>query len=168
MNIEVIAKIAGVLGFFISVTTFILTRYERRKIIEIELYESSEHDFSDDENLSGASLIGVRFTNLGQRSVILKPESLKISCGKRTFNLAREDYWGKEDFVELMPPNSTREIGIYEDIVLKKLEIVQPQEYTDENFNKLYPFTISVLDYKGKKFNNKTHRYHEASGEFVT
>ena len=30
MNIDFIAKIAGVLGFFISVTTFVLTRWERR------------------------------------------------------------------------------------------------------------------------------------------
>jgi len=172
MNINAIAKIAGVLGFLISVATFILTRIERKKRIEIEVFDSSEFDFphliSDPESLDGESLVKVRFTNLGSQPVILKPESFLIESEGKQFALAYEDYWGKEEFEELLPPTSSREIGIPLDLIRSKLCIETPKKYDDQTFNKLYPLALSVSDHSGTIFRNNKHSYHEAVSEFIT
>lgn len=115
MNIDLIAKVAGVLGLLISVCTFILTRIERRKRLEIELFMSSTFEFEDSED-SGAEdecVIKVRFTNIAPQPLILKPNTLVIECNGNTFRLDREECLGMEYFDELMPPTSCREIGIY-------------------------------------------------------
>ena len=168
MNIDVFAKIVGVLGFLISVSTFVLTRIERKKRVEIELFQSCVLDFADDEDVKDEGLIKVRFTNIGQKAIIVKPNTLVIESQNRTYKLNREDYLGMEDFQELMPPMSSREIGIYLDSVLEALNIVSPKKYDDESLNKLYPLQVKVRDHTGKIFRTKKYSYLESVGEFVT
>jgi hypothetical protein len=168
MNIDVIVKIAGVLGFLICVSTFILTRIERRKRIEIELFNSCVLDFTDDEDTKDDGLIKVRFTNLGPQPVILKPKTLAIECNGNAYQLDGEDYWGMEGFDELMPPTSSREIGIYLDSVCKTLGIETPKKYDDESFKKLYPLSVQVRDHANKIYKTKKFKYHESVGEFIT
>jgi len=168
MSIDVVAKVAGVLGFVISVATFVLTRVERRKRIEIELFSASVLDFSQDEDLQDDSLIRVRFTNIGLLPVILKPRTLSIKNRTKVYTLDRDDYWGMEDFEELMPPTSSRDIGVYLDSVEEALGIASPRSYDEESFNKLYPLVVSVHDHAGKRYSTKVYSYHEVVGEFVT
>ncbi|MED5523774.1 MAG: hypothetical protein VX447_03350 [Pseudomonadota bacterium] len=168
MNIEVIAKIAGVLGFFISVSTFVLTRLERRKKIEIELFESSSLDFPDEEDAKGELLIKVRFTNIGPQPVILKPRTLIIECSGKTYKLDREDYWGMDEFDELMPPTSSQEIGVHLGSVCEALEIESPKNYDEKTFNKLYPLSVKIYDHSGKAYKTEKFKYHESVGEFIT
>jgi len=168
MNIEVIAKIAGVLGFFISVSTFVLTRLERRKKIEIELFESSSFDFTVDDDVNDESLVKVMFTNIGPQSVILKPKTLIIEHNGKAYKLDREDYWGMEEFDELMPPTSSREIGVHLGSVCEALEIESPKNYDEDTFSKLYPLSVKICDHSGKVYKTKKFKYHEAVGEFIT
>ena len=168
MNIDVIAKIVGVLGFIISVSTFVITRIERRKRIEIELFQSCVSDFTDDDDAKDEALIRVRFTNIGPQPVILKPQSLVVECCGSAYKLEREDYWGMEGFDELMPPTSSREIGIYLDSVCEALGIKSPKKYDDESFNKLYPLRIQVQDHTNNIYKTKKFKYHESVGEFIT
>ncbi|TCI04782.1 hypothetical protein EZV61_02080 [Corallincola luteus] len=168
MNIDVIAKTAGVLGFLISVCTFIVTRFERRKRIEIELFQSCVLDFTEEDNVRDEGLIKVRFTNIGPQPVILKPNTLVIECNNNVYKLDREDFWGMDDFEELMPPTSSREIGIYLDSVCKALVIESPKKYDDESFNKLYQLRVLVQDHTNKIYKTSKFKYHEAVGEFIT
>lgn len=48
MNIDMIAKVSGVLGLLISVSKFVLTRIERRKRLEIK---STKHKFLNSMSL---------------------------------------------------------------------------------------------------------------------
>lgn len=173
MSIDLIVKIAGVLGFLISVATFVLTRIERRKNIQIEIFEATAYDFrdlvKDSESFDDSGgLFKVRFTNIGAQPVILKPDTFQISHMDKIFEVCREDYLGKENFQELMPPTSMREIGVFEDLVRSKLGIVSPESYDDGSFNKLYKLELSVADHAGKVYRNSKHSFHESVGEFVT
>lgn len=172
MNLDLVVKIVGVLGFLISVTTFILTRIERRKNVQIEIFETSIHDFpellKDTEWLGGESMFKVRFTNIGPQPVILKPETFRIEHNGNCFALAREDYLGKEEIRELMPPTTYQEIGIDRQLVISMLKIHSPDKYDDRTFNKLFHLRLSVCDHTGKVFRNNMHSYHEAVGEVVT
>ncbi len=68
IDLDVVAKIAGVLGFIISVLTFCLTRYERRAncVVEIVIGDLSSYseEFSPDEELLEETL-KIRVTNIG-------------------------------------------------------------------------------------------------------
>ncbi len=165
-------QITGVLGFVIAVFTFVLTRMERRKRLEIELFESTDFDFAhltdQPEDLPGQNLIRLRFTNISPLPIIIKPETVIISGNGHSFELARHDYWGKDQIEELMPPNSVRELGVDIEWVMEALGIQSPKEYDDCSFNKLYPLVASIEDHKGKRFETRAFSYHEAVGEFIT
>nr|WP_321269640.1 hypothetical protein [uncultured Tolumonas sp.] len=170
MNLDLLLKIIGVLGFVISLLTFFITRYEKRKRIEIELSYADEFEFTknDDENIDGNSLIRVRFTNIGSTAIILKPRTLIIKHKNRQFKLQNQDFWGMNDFTELVPPLSTREIGVYLDSVMQALDIKSPKTYDDKLFEKRYRLDVEVSDHVGKKFKTNKFYYHEAVGEFCT
>lgn len=172
MSLEVWVNLAGVLGFLLALFTFILTRLERRKKLEIELFQAADLEFaSESERLLSdpdQPVIKVRFTNLGNRPIIIKPQTLEITGKTGRFKLSRYEYWGMERLEELMPPQSVREIGLVEEWVLEDLGITSPDKYDDESFNRLYPLTVSVKDHSGKIFKNSKFSYHEAVGEYVT
>ncbi len=172
MSIDLLVKIAGLLGFIISIATFVLTRLERKKRIEIEVFDATGGQFSNldgwPEDIEFENLMKIRFTNLGAQPVILKPKTLEIECKGKVYSLYSDDYIGMDDFEELMPPMSSRSIGVFLSPVLSKLEISSPEQYDDESFNKLYPLKLSVKDHKGKLYRNKKVSYHEAVAEYVT
>ena len=169
---ETLIKIAGLLGFIISVATFVLTRIERRKKIEIEIFDEMGLSFPNldgwPENIESENFIKVRFTNLGSQTVILKPRTLKIESKGKVYCLVNDDYIGMEDFDEVLIPMSSRSIGVFQSVVLNKLDISSPKKYDDESFNKVYPFKISVSDHSGKTYKNKRYSYHEAVCQYVT
>ena len=170
MNLDLLSKIIGVLGFVISLLTFFITRHEKRKRIEIELSYANEFEFAknDDENIGGDSLIRVRFTNIGSTAIILKPRTLIFKHKNRQFKLLNEDFWGMDDFTELVPPLSTREIGVHLDSVMKVLDIKSPKTYDDKSFEKRYRLDVEISDHVGKKFKTDKFYYHQAVGEFCT
>ena len=168
---DLLLKIAGLLGFIISIATFILTRLERRKRIEIEIFDVIAAEFPNlsgwDEKIESENVMKVRFTNLGSQPVILKPRTFEIEYNGIVYSLGREDYIGMDDFEELLPPMSSRSIGIFQSPILSELKIITPKKYDDETFNKLYPLKIMVKDHEGKTYSNNKYSYHEAVGEYV-
>ncbi|WP_320151046.1 hypothetical protein [uncultured Tolumonas sp.] len=170
MNLDLLSKIIGVLGFVISLLTFFITRYEKRKRIEIELSYANEFEFAknDEENINDNSLIRVRFTNIGPTAIILKPRTLIIKHENKLFKLQNDDFYGMNDFTELVPPLSTREIGVYLDSVMDILDIKAPKTYDAKSLEKRYRLYVEVSDHVGKKFKTNKFYYHEAIGEFCT
>lgn len=166
-------KIVGALGFVISLLTFLLTRWERRKHLILEVSDGSDYDFSkgytapEDQFLfKDDSVVKIKLTNIGSTPILIKIESLEIKSGKYNFRLSGEDYWGMETMDELIRPISSAEIGIPLDTFLKKLEITSPEKYGDLTFNKLYPLKIVVKDHAGKEFKNNKYCYQESVGKF--
>ena len=64
MSIEVLAKVAGILGFFISVATFALTRWERRIVVIFGFDEGSSDDFGENGD-EPITTVNLSITNLG-------------------------------------------------------------------------------------------------------
>tara|TARA_R110002033_G_scaffold77671_1_gene129179 strand:- start:37 stop:549 length:513 start_codon:yes stop_codon:yes gene_type:complete len=169
---DTLVKIAGLLGFIISVATFVLTRIERKKRIEIEIFDEIGGAFPNldgwPKEVGSENLMKVRFTNLGSQTVIIKPKTLKIECKEKAYFLVNDDYIGMDDFDEVLTPMSSRTIGVFQSEILNKLDISSPKKYDEESFNKLYPLKISVKDHRGKTYTNKRYSYHEAVCEYVT
>jgi hypothetical protein len=169
---DILVKIAGLLGFIISVATFVLTRIERKKRIEIEIFDEMGISFPNldgwPEEVGSEYFMKVRFTNLGSQTVIIKPRTLKIECMGKVYSLVNDDYIGMDDFDEVLIPMSSRSIGVFQSTILSELDISSQKKYDDESFYKLYPFKISVKDHQGKTYTNKSYSYHEAVCEYVT
>jgi len=83
MDINVLAKIAGVLGFIISVFTFTLTRLERRKkcVVEIVIGGLTEYadELCEEEDLSD-EVIKIRITNIGGQPIIINSDSFYFTA----------------------------------------------------------------------------------------
>jgi len=159
-------EIVGVLGFLIGVATFVLTRIERTKNVQIDIFEANIRDFpglvKDTEWLGGESMFKVRFINIGPQPVILKPQTFQIEHDGNRFALPREDYLGKEEFSELTPLTTYQEIGNDLWAVMSTLKIPSPDKYDDRTFKNLFHLRLSIRDHTGKVFRNDRHSYHEA------
>jgi hypothetical protein len=83
MNIDDIAKIAGVLGFVISLITFVLTRWERRTFIHFGLANGS-HKASGGEDWDLVDMIEFTLINLGATPVVLNLRTLEVRRGDKT------------------------------------------------------------------------------------
>ncbi|WP_456294912.1 hypothetical protein [Vibrio sp. AK197] len=169
---ELLVEISAILGFVISVITFVLTRWERRRIIEIEIFDAMAYELSDFEGWPKESeheyVMKVRFTNLGSQAVIIKPKTLLIESNGKVFYLDRFDFVGMDSFKEVITPMSSAYIGIFQSDILETLSISSPEKYDDEAFNKLYRLNISVKDHKGRCYRNNRYSYHEAIAQYVT
>ncbi|MBC7589058.1 MAG: hypothetical protein H7178_11945 [Chitinophagaceae bacterium] len=172
MSLDLIIKVCGVLGFVISLATFILTRYEKRKKIEIELFSSAIDEFeSNDDLVPRLSLfkvcdgvLKIRFINISQHSIILKPRTLTIKTGKYSYNLNQGDFLRMDTFDELMPPNSMREIGVYFDEMKSSLNIKDSKNFTEAEE---YSLKVTICDHVGKKFRNNMYTYEEATNRYL-
>ncbi len=57
MDIRTLASISGILGFIISIATFILTRVERKKNVIVKMYMGGYLELSDTSNIGGKPVI---------------------------------------------------------------------------------------------------------------
>ena len=162
---DVLVKIAGILGFVISVLTFALTRWERRARIEFGLDEGSSDDFSEqmDEPIS---TINITVTNLGARAVHLDLRTLEVLSNGNTCAVWRQDHFGGTQREILLKPNDAETIGLPVKTFREELKIACPSRYDERSFNFMQPLTVSVASTSGKVFSSKGLKFWEATGEF--
>ncbi len=165
MSIDDLSKVAGVLGFFISLATFALTRWERRVVLDFGLDPGSSASFGD-ESEDPMSTVNLTVTNLGARSALLDMRSLEIHSNGTALNVWREDYWGKEKREVLLKPNESHIIGIPLATFERELAIKSPETYDEKSFNLEYSLVVRLKASNGKSHISKKLRYWEATGEF--
>lgn len=165
MNIDQLAKIAGVLGFLISVSTFILTRWERRAILTFSLDSGSSLDFAEQDE-EGPETINLTITNMGARALLVDLGTLKIECNGNVLDAWIEDHWGVAQREILFKTTDHQMLGIPLETFTAKLKIETPKKYDDNSFHFMYPLKISVKTIDGKEFSSKNLKYWEATGEF--
>ncbi|HGS4906417.1 hypothetical protein [Vibrio aestuarianus] len=166
IDLDVVAKIAGVLGFIISVLTFCLTRYERRAncVVEIVIGDLSSYseEFSPDEELLEETL-KIRVTNIGGQPVILKPESFYFSAlGKRVSKSQnRIDWFGIGKLSSPLNPGTSCDVGTITDSVLEELGFKSLDQYCNQtDFAKTdVPIEAGVSDLKGRSYKSKDFSY---------
>jgi hypothetical protein len=165
MTIDQLAKVAGILGFLISVATFALTRWERRAAIVFGFDEGLSDDFGVvfDEPIS---TINLTITNVGARSLHIDLRTLQIKSSGNALHAWREDHLGAEQREILLKPNDSQVLGIPVKTFRDVLNIKTPKKYDDQSINFMQPLQISVATTSGKVFSSTKLKYWEATGEF--
>lgn len=171
MEVKTLASIAGVLGFFISVATFILTRIERRKNVVVELYKG---DYSQFCNIDEAELISneneiikIRVTNIGGKSVLVNPDTFFIKGHGETIKTYNTDWLGLENIPSPLQVGGSFEVAIFRSAFedLLKLNTLDKYSNTNEYRKTVVPLDIGFDDHVGKTFNTKTFNYFYYVGE---
>ncbi|WP_019603059.1 hypothetical protein [Teredinibacter turnerae] len=170
MDIKTIASIAGVLGFFISVATFVLTRVERRKRLIIELYKGSlkdiPGDFTLDEDNEYEEIVKIRVTNIGGKPVILKPESFYFQWNKKIIDTTQCDWLGIKELPSPLKIGESCEVGIFVESLIHLWKLDEFEKSCGDQLDKTrIPLEIGVLDHSGTRFLSKRFSYFVAVGE---
>ncbi len=165
IDFRAISSVVGVLGFIISVATFALTRYERRKNLVLEIYEgeySEMNDGPDEQVLDGnTDIVKIRITNIGAQSVILKPESLYLSGNHSKICVGSCDWIGVEKIPSPLVPNGSCEVALFKNSVIELLNMKSLDKYCNpqERNKTRIDLEVGVGDYKGKTFLSKSFSY---------
>ena len=165
MNIDDLAKIAGVLGFFISLATFALTRWERRALVHFGLAKGSQ-TVAEGEDSYNLDTTDFTLINLGGTAVVLDLQTLEVRRGEKTLFPWRQDHWGPEECEVLLPPHGRIVLSVPHDTFEEQLKIESPEKYDKQSFYALLPVQMRVRNTNGKGFESKGLRYWEAIGEF--
>ena len=165
MTLDELAKLAGVLGFFISLATFLLTRWERRVPLDfgLEPGEPADAGFGSDEPLETVKL---SVANLGSRPVILNVATLEVWCNGNVLHVWRQDYLGDQQQEVLLKPTERYAIGIPLNTFLQELKITSPEKYDERTFYALSPVLVRLRTSDGRKHESEKLRYWEATNEF--
>ena len=171
MDIKALASIAGVLGFFISIATFIITRIERRKNVVVEVYrgeyskfrETEKNELIDDDD----EMIKIRLTNIGGVPVIVNPESFFIKGLGNEIKIHDTDWVGVEEVPSPLQVGVSVEVAIFrrEFEALLNLKGLDRYSNVEEYEKTVVPLEVGFRDHKGKVFKSKLFRYLYYVGE---
>jgi hypothetical protein len=171
MDIKTLASVAGVLGFFISVATFILTRIERRRHVVVEVFkrqyskllEKEQNEFIDDDD----DLIIIRLTNIGGVPVIVNPESFFIKGRGWQIKVHDTDWLGTEEIPSPLQVGGSLEVAIFQGALEALLNVKELDQYANVvDYEKtIIPLTVGFKDHKGKVFESEAFSYFYYVGE---
>ncbi len=165
MDIKTISSIFGVLGFFISIATFILTRIERRKKLLVELYlgDSSEYsdEFVDYNSDDSFELLKIRVTNIGGQPVVINPETFKIFALDKTIVTHNCDWFGFQKIPSPLNSGSSFEVALSTDSFIDLLGFKSLDKYcnTADSMKTVVPLYVSVTDHAGSRFFTNKFKY---------
>lgn len=164
MDIKTISSIFGVLGFFISIATFILTRVERRKKLLVELYVGSTSEYKDDYASytdDYAEVMKIRVTNIGGQSVVINPESFIFIAQEKVLRVHHCDWFGIMKIPSPLNCGSSFEVAIHIDDFIDLLGFKDLDQYCNikDSMKTVVPLYVSVKDHAGNKFFTKNFKY---------
>lgn len=171
MDIEALASIAGVLGFFISVATFILTRIERRKNVVVEVYKGEYSEFrdtSEDDLINDdTEMIKIRLTNIGEMPVIVNPESFFIRGLGKEIKIHNTDWVGIEKIPSPLQVGCSSDVAIFLSAFeeLLNLKLLDKFSNTEEYEKTVVLLEVGFSDHKGKVFKSNSFKYFYYVGE---
>ncbi|HHK8586716.1 TPA: hypothetical protein ACQYCL_003576 [Vibrio parahaemolyticus] len=164
MDLDSIAKIAGVLGFIISVMTFALTRYERRAKCVVEICIGDSRQFRDELCTDDFNeLIKIRVTNIGGSSVILKAESFFFFAldDKTVSNQGKIDWLGLHSLPSPLKPGESCEVAVFTDALLDILNFSKLDKYCNasNSMKTNVDLLAGVKDLNNKAYISKGFKY---------
>jgi len=173
MDVKDWASIAGVLGFFISVATFILTRIERRKNVIVEVFKGDYSTFQgfdkeDEANgLESEEIIKIRLTNIGGSPIIVNPESFFVRGNSKEIKVYDTDWLGFEKIPSPLQVGGSVEVAIFLDTLEKMLNLELLNKYAnpEEHEKTIVPLEVGFKDHKGRTFKTRTFKYFYYVGE---
>jgi hypothetical protein len=146
---QIIAQIAGPLGFVLSLVVFVLTRIEKRKAVAIQAYcgKPPREPFYFGEVIAPSFLI--RLTNLCQQNVVLDIATLRLIGSRR--KVIGPDFKWNTYLVDLNPQNLMP--GQYLTVGVDLRSFVAEIERL--GFSDKVVITVEIADVAGKCFTRK-------------
>jgi len=163
---KTVSSIFGVLGFFISITTFILTRIERRKKLLVELYIGYTEEYADEyahyTEDDYAEVIKIRATNIGGQPVVINPQSFFIYSKNETINTNKCDWFGIDKVPSPLKVGESCEVAICTESFIDLLRLKELDKFcnTEDASKTLVPLYVSLTDHAGKIFSTKKFNYY--------
>lgn len=171
--IEIIASVVAVL---ISTMTFVLTRWENRKQLTIEMFMGDSYRFTNisyivNDEEESQEIVFIRINNTGAKPVVVDFNSIKISGNGHFLSSAEPgDNWiGLSNIPAPSLPGTSFEIGIPQKCFEECLGVAEFQNYMNvTDFEKcIISIFVEVRDYSGKLYmNSKAYYYNFYVGEF--
>jgi hypothetical protein len=171
INIEFVYKMAGVLGCLLSILVFILTRFERRKRVIIELELGSVERFCNFDDLicearKYSTLLSIRVTNMAERPIVVNRDSFTIMGHGKTIKTFNTEWLGLHKIPSPLQKNSSFEIGLFIPelnrlLDKESLKAIMHINYRDKLVHLL---TVEFQDLDGKLFRTKKYAYDFLTG----
>jgi hypothetical protein len=160
MNIGTLVDITGVLGFVLSIGVFVLTRWERKRNLVLQLESADYSRFSDELgvlNDDDSSVVILRVTNMGGTPIVVNKDTLIIKGNGRNVRVYKTDWLGMNDIPYPLNPASSFEVGVFktafEDILGK--EEFSTYMNTKDWEKCVIPISAEVSDIKKRKYKSK-------------
>jgi len=113
-----IGYITAVLGFLLSLIVFLVTRWEKRIKLDIQLFrgELDRFNLSQAEVFtSSSSIICMRIINLGVKAIAIDEGSFKVSSGDKIITTLDTEWVGLDRIPHPVAPGTSFEVGIFQD-----------------------------------------------------
>lgn len=168
MNPQQISSIIGILGFILSICVFILTRWERRKSVVLEMEFGDVVKFLDNEDkvywMEGdrqTECVIIRVTNIGQRPIVINKSSFVICGNGGIIKTTNVDWYGLNKIPSPVSPNVSFEVAVMFDDFKRVLDekALQPIMHIDNHDKLTHKLYIEFYDLYGKKFKSKDYAY---------
>jgi len=142
----------GILGFILSVFVFVLTRWERRKILTIDLEcvgGEITDKFKKEAGEYKETMIVIHVMNTGSQAIVINKESILITGPKKSVNTSETDWFGLNSIPHPLSPNEHFEVGIFLD------SFTHYQGYKD--FSKdVISISVELKDIENKRYTLKS------------
>lgn len=169
---NIIVDIIGILGFILGVFVFVLTRWEKRKRVAIELFrgdlERIDPDYTQDDVESGC-IIGFRVVNLGFKAIAIDRNSVTISGNNRIIDISWTDWIGLDKIPAPLNPGTNFEVGMFVDAFESILGAHEFKKFFNkEDSDKcIITITAAFKDVEGKFYSSKNkYQYSFYASEF--
>jgi len=137
LELKTIASVVGVLGFLISVATFVLTRMERRKKLVVEIFKGHLIEYKDElilnEDQEYDEIVKIRITNIGGRPVIVDAASFYFMSNGNKFERNDCDWLGIKKVPSPLPVGQSNEVAVHLETFESLLKMKDLDKYCNEN-----------------------------------
>ncbi|UCC80373.1 MAG: hypothetical protein JSW64_03145 [Candidatus Zixiibacteriota bacterium] len=144
--------ILGILGFIFSILIFVLTRWERRKQLVINLYCDHLRKFRDEfikstDSDPEESFIVIQVVNTGTKPIVIDKNTVRLLAQNKTIQHGL-DWFGKDKIPVPLNPGDQFEVGIFTEVLLGVLG-------QDKNTNGIFKISAELEDIQGKLYKTK-------------
>lgn len=157
-----IAEIIGVLGFIIALLTFILTRFENRKILTITLYDGIIDQLNNPSLLDyypDKELIIMDIINNGNKPIVIDKDSIRIILNGIQVD-RKIDWLNIDESESILNAGHQIKYGVYTKELFNHVGISKPSKIE-------YPIEASLKDVDSKRYKSKPHFFINNISQYI-
>ena len=141
--------ILGTLGFVLSVIVFVLTRWERRKTLALDLECVTSKKFGEEAGDGDDMMIILRVINVGARAIAIDKNSFEIVGPEKNVRTYETDWFGLENIPHPLKPGESFEVGLF----LESFTYFQGYGGYSKD---ILPISVKLSDIEGRTYRPKS------------